>query len=195
MNDQKKVKVLESAKELFFLYGVKKTTVDEIAKRAGVGKGTIYLYFSSKEDILSELAKNELNTIAAAIESTIDRDSSSTDQLTHFLKSFIMNSYDFIKSNVHASDIFMAMNLEDNSSSEEQCSNDFAIIVSIAYGILEGGKETSQFYHNNTIEMIGNIFFVLQCCLPPQSSFLERTTLDEKSDYLINLIVKGLEEE
>ena len=47
--DEKKLKILKKAKELFFIYGVKKTTVDEIAKAAGISKGTIYLYFSSKK--------------------------------------------------------------------------------------------------------------------------------------------------
>lgn len=44
-------KILDAAKERLWHYGFKKTAIDEIAADAGVGKGTVYLYFESKEDI------------------------------------------------------------------------------------------------------------------------------------------------
>jgi AcrR family transcriptional regulator len=44
--------ILEAARSRFLHYGYKKTTIDEIAADAGVGKGTVYLYFGGKEDIL-----------------------------------------------------------------------------------------------------------------------------------------------
>ncbi len=42
--------------ELFAKKGFDKTTVDEIVARAGVAKGTFYLYFKSKDDLIKELA-------------------------------------------------------------------------------------------------------------------------------------------
>lgn len=44
-------RILDAAKQRLWHYGFKKTTMDEIASDAGVGKGTVYLYFDSKEDI------------------------------------------------------------------------------------------------------------------------------------------------
>jgi len=43
--------ILDAAESLFERYGYGKTTVDEIAKEAGIGKGSIYLHFESKEDL------------------------------------------------------------------------------------------------------------------------------------------------
>lgn len=45
-------KVLEAARQLFATKGYGETSVDEIAERAGVAKGTIYTHFSSKDEIL-----------------------------------------------------------------------------------------------------------------------------------------------
>lgn len=55
----KKIQVLEPAKQLFGRFGFKKTTVDEIAEAAGVSKRTVYEIFDSKERILAELVIHE----------------------------------------------------------------------------------------------------------------------------------------
>ena len=48
----KKDQVIEAARELFHQFGFKKVSMDEIAAKAGVTKKTIYMYFSSKEELL-----------------------------------------------------------------------------------------------------------------------------------------------
>jgi AcrR family transcriptional regulator len=49
---RKRLQIVEAAKELFVKHGYRKTNVDEIAKRAGVAKGTVYLNFKTKLDLL-----------------------------------------------------------------------------------------------------------------------------------------------
>jgi len=49
-------KLIRAAVELFAKKGFEKTTVDEIVAKAGVAKGTFYLYFKSKDDLIKELA-------------------------------------------------------------------------------------------------------------------------------------------
>jgi AcrR family transcriptional regulator len=49
--DSIRERLLNSAEQRFWQYGLKKTTIDEIAADADVGKGTVYLHFDSKEDI------------------------------------------------------------------------------------------------------------------------------------------------
>ncbi len=52
MNHTRRDKILESATWLFGYYGFEKTTVDDIADRASVSKGSVYLEFQNKEAIL-----------------------------------------------------------------------------------------------------------------------------------------------
>ncbi len=49
---RKKLKILEGATDLFIQHGYRKTSVDDIAQRAAVAKGTVYLYFQNKAEIL-----------------------------------------------------------------------------------------------------------------------------------------------
>lgn len=53
--EQKKEGLLEAAYQLFLEKGVNKTSVDEIVKKANVAKGTFYLYFHDKTQLLQQL--------------------------------------------------------------------------------------------------------------------------------------------
>ena len=52
---EKKQSLLTAARELFIENGVAKASIDQIASRAQVAKGTFYLYFRDKEDLLQAL--------------------------------------------------------------------------------------------------------------------------------------------
>lgn len=45
-------RILDAAAELLARWGYRKVTVDEVARRAGVGKGTVYLHWRSRDDLL-----------------------------------------------------------------------------------------------------------------------------------------------
>lgn len=55
--------ILQAASEVFVKKGFEKSTVQEIAIQAGVGKGTIYEYFSSKEELFSQVIKNAVSYV------------------------------------------------------------------------------------------------------------------------------------
>lgn len=55
MIHDKKENILQAAMKSFSHFGYKATTMDQIAKIAQVGKGTIYTHFSSKEEVLNEI--------------------------------------------------------------------------------------------------------------------------------------------
>jgi AcrR family transcriptional regulator len=64
--------ILDSVERLFARYGYKKMTIDDIAAETGIGKGTVYLHFKSKEDValshidrIIERLKLNLHAIAA----------------------------------------------------------------------------------------------------------------------------------
>jgi AcrR family transcriptional regulator len=51
MGRQKATSILNAAEQLFLQFGYRKVTIDEVARRAGVGKGTVYLYWPSKIEL------------------------------------------------------------------------------------------------------------------------------------------------
>ncbi len=63
--------LMDSAQRLFLRHGVASTTVEQITSGAKVAKGTFYLYFSSKEDILAALGDRFAETVLSKIKSAI----------------------------------------------------------------------------------------------------------------------------
>lgn len=50
--EEKRLDIARASIDLFTSKGIAQTSIDEIAKSAGVAKGTIYLYFKNKEEII-----------------------------------------------------------------------------------------------------------------------------------------------
>jgi AcrR family transcriptional regulator len=48
----KRVRILEAATGLFVRFGYRKTSIDEVARAAGVAKGTVYLYYRNKAELV-----------------------------------------------------------------------------------------------------------------------------------------------
>jgi AcrR family transcriptional regulator len=59
--------ILAAALAEFSASGFAATRLDDIARRAGVAKGTIYLYFRDKESLFQELVRTMLSPVAGAI--------------------------------------------------------------------------------------------------------------------------------
>jgi len=57
--------LLSAALELFVEKGFAATRSEEVAARAGVAKGTLYLYYPSKEDLLKAVVRENLSTLIA----------------------------------------------------------------------------------------------------------------------------------
>lgn len=53
--EEKRRAIALSSRELLLEHGIKNITISKIAECAGVGKGTIYEYFTNKEDIVFEI--------------------------------------------------------------------------------------------------------------------------------------------
>ena len=60
VTDFRRSQILDAARQSFVRSGVEGTTVDDIARTAGVAKGTVYLYYRSKDDILRQLLTEDL---------------------------------------------------------------------------------------------------------------------------------------
>ena len=66
--DARPAEILDAALDLFADRGFAATRMDDVAARAGVTKGTVYLYFKTKEELFKALVRAELLPNLAAVE-------------------------------------------------------------------------------------------------------------------------------
>lgn len=57
IKEQKRAEIIKAAMKVFGKYGFHKAKIEEIAKVAGIGKGTVYEYFSSKNELFEQMVE------------------------------------------------------------------------------------------------------------------------------------------
>jgi len=82
-------RITSAAKELFATKGFAQTTTQEIAERADIGTGTLFLYAKSKEDLLIMVFKDEMIETSQAAFRKISSTPSLIDQLMEVFGSMI----------------------------------------------------------------------------------------------------------
>ena len=65
-------RILEAATKVFARRGFYQSTVADVARRAGVAGGTIYLYFANKDDILVKLFDQKMREVFAGFRRAVD---------------------------------------------------------------------------------------------------------------------------
>ncbi len=87
--DNKKFKIFQSALQIFANKGFHGATIDEIAALSGVGKGSVYRYFKSKEELLEELLAETYNKIIKMISDIFNRDQDVLRQIQEMIEVWI----------------------------------------------------------------------------------------------------------
>jgi AcrR family transcriptional regulator len=67
-------RILDTARDLLLAWGYRRVTIDELARRAGVGKGTIYLHWRSREEVFHAVSAREAAAMADAIVDAVSND-------------------------------------------------------------------------------------------------------------------------
>jgi AcrR family transcriptional regulator len=81
--------VLQAAAKSFSLFGYKATTMDQVAKIANVGKGTIYTFFTNKEQLFDEILRDMMVEMKMIADREIRRDRPFFDNLHRVLDALL----------------------------------------------------------------------------------------------------------
>jgi AcrR family transcriptional regulator len=86
VSDFRRAQILEAARRVFARHGFEGATVDHIARVAHVAKGTIYLYFRSKDEILKQALEEDLEALGRETVPAIAAPGPIDDRLDQFLR-------------------------------------------------------------------------------------------------------------
>ena len=94
--EEKRRAIALASKELLLEHGIKNITIAKIAECAGVGKGTIYEYFTNKEDIVFEIISVFMAEHEKELYALIDEDISTKEKIRRSL-SMLFSSAEYEK--------------------------------------------------------------------------------------------------
>jgi AcrR family transcriptional regulator len=98
--------ILSAAERLLRHYGPNKTTVADVAREAGVGVGTVYLEFTSKDAIVEEISRaRHLDVLAAMRAAATARGRGAADQLAAALDARLAAFLSIASEGAHACDL------------------------------------------------------------------------------------------
>ena len=91
--------ILDSARSLYVEFGLRRTTMEDVAKRAGMGRATLYRRFSEKDQLFKTVILRDLQRDMVLIEKEIEKVHSALDGLIEaFIKaSLLMHRSELIK--------------------------------------------------------------------------------------------------
>jgi AcrR family transcriptional regulator len=98
--EQRRSSILQAARAVFARQGYADTVVDDIATQAGIGKGTLYLYFPSKEQIYLAALLEEARQLDADSRAAMSEAATWRDKLAAYLKvrlSYFESHQDFLR--------------------------------------------------------------------------------------------------
>lgn len=82
-------KLVDAAKAVFHRKGYTDTTIDDIVEEAGASRGTYYLYFHNKADVLVELIDEYTEDAYTLLDDLAEIRDPTIDDLRHWLDSFV----------------------------------------------------------------------------------------------------------
>jgi AcrR family transcriptional regulator len=84
--ERKYRRILDAATELFVHHGYRKTSINDVARRAGIAKGTVYLYFDNKADLLFHAIGEEKARYLTEIKPMFDDSLPASERLRCFIR-------------------------------------------------------------------------------------------------------------
>ncbi len=119
--ENRKNAILKAARKLFFEKGFKPVTVESIAKKAELSKGSIYLYYNSKEEIYTQILLSDIDKFHERISDLLQNPSSASDvllKLANIYVDFFLNDRELFRIlmifMLHTSDMNLPEDLNDH---------------------------------------------------------------------------------
>lgn len=133
--------ILSTAKSLFALHGLKKTTMEDIANAMGKGKSTLYYYFIGKVEIFEAVVDEELKNLLRLTRQAINLANTAKDKLKAYsrTRARVMEKFHNLSSVVYE-DIFnhIGVVLKLKQKHDE-------IQIDLIKEILKGGVQSGEF--------------------------------------------------
>jgi len=182
-------RILEAAFPLFAQQGLRKTTVEQIASAANMGKGTVYLSFKSKDEILLAILRREAHELFQTLRSAIRKEATAVGQLRAYMQTRVRTIADLFVSHR----VSKELRQESRALVEALLNQELSTVErGIIEDILEFGCEQGEFAVADITLASFTIVVTVHALETPWLYEGYEMGLEEKADTLATLMIDGL---
>ncbi|MCQ8188829.1 TetR/AcrR family transcriptional regulator [Streptomyces rugosispiralis] len=173
-------KLFEAAVTLIAEQGFSSTTVDEIAERAGVAKGTVYYNFASKTVLFEELLRHGIELLTASLQTAADENAERGGSHVDALDAMVRAGLDFISRYPSLTQLYVAELWRTNRAWQSTLMMVRQRAIAVIEAELRAGVATHEFSEDIDIPLTASALFgmVLVAALDWQSYQPERSLED-----------------
>jgi AcrR family transcriptional regulator len=181
-------RILEAAKRIFTEQGFHETSMSSIAAEAGLGKGTLYWYFSSKEELFYVMMEQQGRIIIDTIHNICSYDLPAD----LIIKSLIELSIKRMLENKKTVQLFFEHEFYIKNDLKDRLINLYLSILNEVKNVIQKGINEGLFEADNLRLITAIVVGTIDSLRPYIFTHKDTENIDELVDLLYNFILKGI---
>jgi AcrR family transcriptional regulator len=191
---QKEVReaILDATDSLLSRYGYKKMTIDDLAKEVGIGKGSVYLHFTSKEELVLSHIDRIIEQLKGKLSAIAHGDEKPEQRLRRMLKTRVLHRFESVQHYTqNLNDLLAAIRPNFLARRESYFIEEARIFAAV----VRDGQKSGDFADGDAGEIAESLILATNSLLPFNLTVEElgaRKDVEEKITRLADLLLQGL---
>lgn len=184
--------ILDATDRLLARYGYKKMTIDDLAQEVGIGKGTIYLHFRSKEEIVLSHVDRIVERVLVPLHAIAQSDVAPAEKIREMLITRVMFRFDSVQ---HYTESISEVLRDLRSALLERRERYFAQEAELIATVLKEGQRARAFRASDPAKTARALVVATNALLPFSLSTRElgkRKDVEQAVQRIADLLVHGL---
>jgi AcrR family transcriptional regulator len=184
--------ILDATDRLLSTSGYRKMTIDDLAREVGIGKGSVYLHFASKEEIALSHVDRIVERLKARLLKIAGEQTSSEARLRRMLAERVLYRFDSVQHYTRSFDDLLSAI---RPSLMTRRARYFEEEAEIFARVITQGVENGEFGVGDALVRAESLLLATNSLLPlslTTKELGERADIDEKVSRIADMLLKGL---
>lgn len=184
--------ILDATDRLLARFGYRKMTIDDLAKETGIGKGTVYLYFPSKEEIALSHIDRIIERLIARLREIAEGPGTTEQKLLRMLLERVIFRFDSVQNYTQGLNELLA---ELRPKLLERRRRYFEEEARVIADVIVEGQTDGRFVTGDAVEIAQTLLSATNSLLPYSLSVIElgdRAEVESQARRIAELLIRGL---
>jgi AcrR family transcriptional regulator len=185
---EKRTLIMKSARDLFFQFGLSKTSMEDIARQSGMAKPTLYYYYASKETIFNEVVIKEAQAFMDKVEKKLPKDAPADEKIAVFFRT-VYQDLKVYAAKMEKVPVYMCEHSPHGRPIVEKIN---ALFRAKLLPLLTSGKEEGSFEFEDVAITVSTLVFMTDFLNFDWMHHNPEKVRDQVVETMIEIILKGL---